>query len=549
MDYSRLVESIVDELLEATRYHATSRAKSRIVSIANKGLLPNTGRKSNYQGLNDNIRGRLFVTGNTNDAEEWANDLYDSGTKRRQYPTIFRINNVNSASFKRDEVPSTDTDEYTTETIPPEKLDVWHAKTGFTPLSAHAPEAWKKVKQSNLDPFEKPKGQMQLFPKELYTESINSVVDELLEVEVLPDAFITKAADGSWEKKEAAPGTVSPLSKAGIRSPRVNMGMKTPTTTFLPFAGLSPAVKEVRDRTGDEDVRVVPGAAESSAVLLKTSPKAKDFNIKQMSAYAGKTPHEFASDVGRSHLIILGPASKMKAGLETQKAIFGHEAGHVLNKDTQRFNSVRTQNLDISDKEIVDREEGAWKTGNALLKDMGMTSDPHIEKAALHTYYDERDPAKADISNLNADEASSLYHLLKQPDSYSKDTFRVGSKTFFGPDHFMKNRFAKVTEALSEVTLPKYINDWNHTHPDTVDKLDKSRKIVDNAWTKESEAHGNYEEPSKKLSVLSDTLVYFDRLRSAADLRGGQARPKHHEIAKEATEQQTLTRAQRGEGI
>lgn len=362
-----------------------------------------------------------------------------------------------------------------------------------------------------------------------YSRLIEGIVSDLLEVGVLPDSVISKAADGGWEKKEVAPGEVSPLAKSGIRSPRVNMGMKTPTTTFLPFAGLSPAVKEVRARTGDEDVQVVPGEAESSAVLLKTAPKAKQ--VPLMAAYAKKTPQQFTNEVGRKHLIILGPASKMSAGLETQKAVFGHEAGHVLNKDTTRFNSVRMHDLDIPDEEIVSREEGAWKTGNALLKDMGMSSDPHMEKAALHTYYDEHDPAKADITNLNPDEAKTLLHVLKQPDSYYKDTFRLGSKIHRGPDSYMQDRYKAVMGKIDEVTLPK---------DTSVESLNKNLDRAHAAWSKEMDTTTDLNNP--KLAALSDNYVYFDQLVTAAGYPSEVAPRKMDKVLKQAQLQQAIKR-------
>ncbi len=364
-----------------------------------------------------------------------------------------------------------------------------------------------------------------------YSRLIEEIVADLLEVGVLPDSVISKAAGGGWEKKEVNPGEVSPLAKSGIRSPRVNMGMSTPTTTFLPFAGLSPAVKEVRARSGDPDVQLVPGAAESSAVLLKTAPKAK--GVREMSMAAGKTPHEFASEVGRKHLIILGPASKLKSGLETQKAVFGHEAGHVINKDTTRFNSVRMHDLDISGEEIVSREEGAWKTGNALLKDMGMTSDPHMEKAALHTYYDEHEPAKADIARLSPDEAGTLYHILKQPDSYYKDTFRLGTKVHHGPDAFMKDRYRKVIgEAfLDEITLPKDVS---------AEGINRGLDRAHAAWAKEMETTTDLNNP--KLAALSDNYVYFDQLSTAAGYPPEVAPQKMQKVLKQAKLQQAIKR-------
>jgi len=253
-----------------------------------------------------------------------------------------------------------------------------------------------------------------------------------------------------------------------------------------------------------------------------------------MSAVAGKTPHEFTSDVGRKHLIVLGPAKKMKAGVESQKAIFGHEAGHVLNRDTTKYSNVKMFDRDISDEDIVSDEENAWKTGNALLKDMGISSDPHMEKAALHTYYTahaENSP-KADITNLNPDEASTLLHLLKQPDSYYPHTFRMGSKIHRGPDNYMQDRYKQAMgKSLDEVTLPKDIS---------VEGLTKGLDRAHAAWTKEMDTTTDLNNP--KLAALSDNYVYFDNLMTAAGYPPEVAPKKMQNVLKQAKLQQAIKR-------
>lgn len=363
-----------------------------------------------------------------------------------------------------------------------------------------------------------------------YSRLIEEIVTDLLEVGVLPDSVISKAASGGWEKKEVNPGEVSPLAKSGIRSPRVNMGMSTPTTTFLPFAGLSPAMKEVRARSGDDSVRLVPGGDESGAVLLKMAPKAK--GVPAMAAFSKQTPKQFSDKVGREHLIILGPAKQFKAGLESQKAVFGHEAGHVINKDTTRVARANMHDEDLPDSEVVKSEEDAWTTGNALLKDMGISSDPHMEKASLHTYYTNREGTgdKADITNLNQPEVETLLHILKKPETSTPNSFRIGKDKYTGPAHYMKTRLNKAL-GINEVTLPKDVS---------VEGLSKGLDRAHTAWSKEMDTTTDLNNP--KLAALSDNYVYFDQLMTAAGYPPEVAPKKMQNVLKQAKLQQAIKR-------
>jgi hypothetical protein len=399
--------------------------------------------------LDQNVKNRLFVTSNMADAEDWAERLYDN-----KYPAIFRINDADPASFKPDERRENDTDAYTTEPVSPDKIEVLHAKTGWTPLSAHSPETWKKVKSTHLDPFEKPKGQLQLFPTELYTEGVRTIVDQLLEVNILPASGVNKTATG-WDKTEAPEGDQPLTPGQGVSRPRVNLGMKTPTTTFLPFAGFSPIIKRARHEAGEnnvsnaEDLRLVPGAESSATTLLKIAPKSK--GIGAMSEFAGITPAEFSKRVGVDHLIILGPTSAHKHGREAQTSVLGHEAGHVINGDTQRYShAAQGSRKALSDDEVISSEEKAWDTGDALLKDMGVPHSPHERKPALHTYYSNRDRklsgspfSNFDITDMTRGEQDSLLHTLKRPEVENPNAFRVGSDTYKGPADMMKKKFGK----------------------------------------------------------------------------------------------------------
>jgi hypothetical protein len=178
---SSLINSIVNRLLEDTYYHATRL--SALPDIAAGGLQPrNTGR-GNFGDFERHSKGKLFVSRELDRGVEWA-DLLDLVDK--DAPVLLRVDDQQKRDYKTDWAEDNENDAFTTKSVKPSKLHVYTPETGWTPVGAHHPELFSKL--ASDQPYIPPdtskargakfKGQMSLFPLDLYRSAVEDLKKE-----------------------------------------------------------------------------------------------------------------------------------------------------------------------------------------------------------------------------------------------------------------------------------------------------------------------------------------------------------------------------------
>lgn len=384
-----------ETLAAGNKFHATSNAPERLPSIAKEGLKPNEGGKLGYNfkgGAADHSEGKLFLAGDEDDAKDWAGRVRSANKSLRGVDApsaILRARDTAGVNIDTMSPHGSGKDQYRYEPVPTEKLDVWHSKAGWTPLAAHAPELWGKVRPGHLDPAVKPKGQMQLFPKELYNEAVMNIVNELLS----ETTFLQARAAGDLGKPEIK--AMSAMRKAASEQ----FGQKIPvisTDRGEGYNGPSMATPEhlVGIGTGSRTADELLG-------LLRTMTPASPTE---------KLAHRLSNERAHVQINVQGNNDGDHEAKHAV-AVTGHELGHVVDPvqnavshvymDRQGRKQLRDEewSLDKSRKttpeiqKVMKSEGRAWRAGKGLQTQAGVLDTPEskdnwkqIAQSSLKSY-------------------------------------------------------------------------------------------------------------------------------------------------------------------
>lgn len=196
-------------------YHTTPH--ENLPFIAQDGLVPNDRRSFNWsqKDLQKNSSGRTFFWPLEGKSRDYSNALHDVGhynnaTLRVKVKSDLNLKKKDGITGKEEpiHIPPDRADIFrhfdpkfysnkdlahlfthqwvTRQNIKPEKIEFYDATLGgdgYQDISAHHPETYFKLEgdsSRHVPGIERPKGQMSLFPLELYSETVNNIVDRLL---------------------------------------------------------------------------------------------------------------------------------------------------------------------------------------------------------------------------------------------------------------------------------------------------------------------------------------------------------------------------------
>lgn len=197
----QIVNGVCNNLLEDSYYHATKL--SHLPKIAATGLKkrnPDDDEKGNFHGFETHGANKLFASESPNRGVFWA-QLLDMNIKQAtDAPVVLRMRDQDPKAYMGDPIEHSSEDLYTHRSVvPKDKLDLYTPQTGWTPVAAHDPKLFTKLRPASTRyiPYEhvqqsdmlrnsrvpKPyKGQMHLFPLDLYKEAKNAVKKEGVKV-------------------------------------------------------------------------------------------------------------------------------------------------------------------------------------------------------------------------------------------------------------------------------------------------------------------------------------------------------------------------------
>lgn len=179
---SNTVTDVVNLLLEDDFFHATKL--SNLSGIAQKGLNVNRTGSSNFTGFEKHSQKSVFAAKTLDRGREWA-DMLD--TQTAEPVALLRLRDQHGPykgsydGWKEDPIEGSPLDVAKHDTgIKKDKLDLFTPETGWTPLAAHHPDLYQKLNpEGKYIPPElkrdEHKGQMALFPLELYRESVKDI--------------------------------------------------------------------------------------------------------------------------------------------------------------------------------------------------------------------------------------------------------------------------------------------------------------------------------------------------------------------------------------
>ena len=343
MDYSQLVESIAESLLDEGKdiYHVTP--VENLPSIAKEGLTPNTRGKFNFisRDAKENSKGRLFYSTHPKKAALWQKVLTGKGRGVYMPAVALRVKDAEIKDENPDQLARSRHNKFTRQTVSPEKLDVFHADSGWTPLTAHAPDVLPKLgkdKESKLRLGFKQKAgqQLELFPKILYTEVVNEIASSLL-TEI------------------------------------VKVSLAHPTSTNIRYGALfGDIIKKAR--------------AEGAELGLKGADKLSVYPIggagaelrgPSGSGYKGK-------DMLVPPTIYASLPNEKTGGIPSTKQSIAHEVGHWLNRDVE--DPKKPTDTPLGPQHKLEREVKAVATSRAFARRAGIEMNPEQDQMNLNTY-------------------------------------------------------------------------------------------------------------------------------------------------------------------
>lgn len=336
MNYYELVESITNILLDEDKvgYHATPL--SNLVSIAKEGLTPNTRNKYNHGWLaaQEHSKGKTFYSTDARVLDNWQKT-----SPKESLRAGLRIRDISPTEEQEDTLAiPRGKNKFTTQTISPDRLDLFTSRTGWTPLSAHDPELYSNLgKESNKRDlrisFKQKKGeQLELFPLSLYTETIKSIADQLL-TEI------------------------------------VKVSLAHPTSTNIRYGALfGDIIKKARAEgaelglKGADKLSVTPIGG--SGATLKGSVSLKGY---------GK-------DVTIPPTMYVSLPNERTGGIPAAKQSIAHEVGHWLNKDVEQASDFKGH------QQALEKEVKAVATSRAFAGRAGIEINPEQDQRNLNTY-------------------------------------------------------------------------------------------------------------------------------------------------------------------
>lgn len=347
MSYDKLFEDAVKLMEEWKRYAYHSSGVKHLDSIRTHGLRPNNTGKYNYDEFADNSKGQLHLSIDPNAAMGWTNAVQDSPpvTLRTPVekvpPAVYdKVYGSDEIKFHPDKVGESGRKNIKTEhPVPPENLEFYHGDVGgWVPLTfLKSGDVGKLNKNAldlksqartirNSDPdgterdfYATKEGQLSLFPKELFKESTDRVVNEIVESLLNEVTFLRAYKQGALSRDQIKTAAAMRTKAGEVKGRKVpvlsaDMGPRKWSDTISHSVNIYPPERwEDHKDKSYLDVKGQPGERLSNAEKLRKK----------------------YYDTGVSHTVVnIDTFSRQKEMIP----VLGHELGHMV--DAQQDNMV-----------------------------------------------------------------------------------------------------------------------------------------------------------------------------------------------------------------